>query len=117
MTNAELIQLECAQDEAQNLYNELLGHKLEVCLSGPIDETGRKMRLVQGRNPAWYRVMFEQHWNGKKGKKSRSDVRRVRVLDALDRLKRGEYRNCWIYDLMCDEIKDRLFNGYYIEEY
>ncbi len=116
MTNAELAALDEAKAEALNLLNELLANKLEVSLSGPIDDTGRKYRIVNGRNPAWYRVLFASSHNGKRGKKANGRIRRVRVLDALHGISIGNYYGTYTQEVLMDEIKDRLFNGYYLEE-
>jgi hypothetical protein len=106
-----------SQIEAKNLYLELLYNQLEVQKSGPIDKTGRCRRDVINKNPDWYRELFHQYYHGsRRGKGSRSRVRRQRVLTALKRLSDDKYLNSFHCNLMVDLIRSRLYEGYYVEK-
>ena len=115
MTKTEILDLEIARMEAECMKNELEMNRLVVTLSGSLDDTGRKARVVESQNPDWYRNLFASYSNGVKGKGSRSCLRRSRVVSALDNISKGKVRDFFIYDVLTDEIESRLTEGYYIE--
>ena len=117
LINRKLLKLDCVRDEAANLLRELEGNRQVIVLSDPVDSTGRKMRCVEGSNPDWYSRLFQAHYNGIRGVKSRSNFKRHRALSYLKKLEKGIYYDFRIYNLLMDEVKDRIFNGYYIEEF
>ena len=117
MRRQEIIALPEAQTEALTMLTELESNRLEVTLAGPHDATGRRSRVVDSQNPDWYRELFNQYHNGQKGKHSCARIRRPRVLKILEALSRGQYRNYSTYNILVDEIADRITNGYYLEEY
>jgi hypothetical protein len=115
--NKALLKLECIRDEAGNLRRELDNNSLEVVLDGREGDRNRA-RCVESRNPEWYSLLFQANYNGvKKGEKVRSLFRRYEVIARLEKLEKGVYYDRRIYRLLMDEIRDRIFNGYYVEEF
>lgn len=116
MHRKDIMLLTESMDEAKTMLNELESTKLLVVLSGHPGDQNRA-RSVESKNPEWYRDLFSQYHNGKKGRRSNAGIRRPRVLKALKALARGQYRNYFIYDVLVDEIYDRISQGYYLEEF
>ena len=117
MNNEELMKVPLAQQEALNLYHEMCSQKLEVKLDGEPGQQNRA-RVVENRNPEWYRMIFAAHYGGaRRGKKARPGIKRVRVLARLKNLSEGVYKDTFLYNLLVDEIRSRLYDGYYIEEH
>jgi hypothetical protein len=115
MGKQQLINTEEFKAEAEWMLNELEDNRLDVGLSGPIDSTGRKCRVVNNRNPDWYRELFARFHNDKGGELSRSGVRRCRVLPTLKNLSKGVLKHSFLYTELFDLIQDRLFNGYEVQ--
>lgn len=115
MKNKAFIKIPLVQTEAEILLNELDSQFLKVSLSGCIDSTGRKTRIIENQNPKWYRELFSQYHNEKNGKRSLSNVRRCRIKSTLKQIKKGVYKNTFNYIVLIDIIKSRLTEGYYLE--
>lgn len=112
----ELVQTSEFKNEALGMLHDIQTNSLIVKLSGIIDTTGRKLRLVESRNPEWYRELFNTYWNGVKNKGCRRVIRRYLVINALSNLSEGFNKKRSTYNILMAVIEDRLYNGYYIPE-
>ena len=103
---------ETERDRAAALGCELAQGQLEVALvPAPSPRfTGHMVRQVMNRNPSWY-ARLAASWGTKNRKTLRhrrsnshdSDIRRPRIIDALDRLARGICRtatDCRLFPLI-----------------
>lgn len=98
------------------MYLDLFNNRLQVVLNGYQGDQNR-LRLVQSQNPIWYSKIFNKYHNGKKPRRSNARIRRKACLKALLNLSEGIYRNSFIYNILIDELKSRIFEGYECEGY
>ena len=115
MTNQQLINSDEFKTEAGWMLTELENNPVEIKLTAPINDLGGCRRYADGINPEWYTTLFNQYHNGKRGKNSRSDIRRCRVIAALNNILKSKFLNTFLYFELVDLIKDRILNGYEAE--
>ena len=117
MTKEELRQTTEFKTEALALLHDLESNKLIVTKGDIPEGKSRWPRNVESRNPVWYQELFNQNHNGKKGKNSRSLIKRYLLITCLDKLSKGIWFDSFYYETMYDIIRERLYEGYYIAEH
>ncbi len=95
---------ESERETAQWMADQLRHERLDVVLAPAPDSRhhGHAVRVVQGRNPEWYRDLCQSRTSKRKRARSRlhdTAIQRRCVLPALKRIARGEVR--FGYDFLC----------------
>lgn len=80
--------------KALNLLEELQERQLEVCLVEAPERrhAGHKIRVVCNSNPVWYRRLCAQYVSNRKGRKTRTKIKRASTIEALNRIASGTAR-------------------------
>lgn len=108
----------CFLEEADFLYRDLLENKLIVKLRPAYEEryNGHMIRIVESRNPDWYRDLYSSTAHLKRKRCERSLDRICQNTDLPYFTRRGAVSPFGSYDTLFRElIPERLTKGYDLE--